>query len=97
MPFSNLSARHEALKKRIHSFKIPLSKPWINVMKVVYFSIPIIAGVIIMDKANKQAVENLEQAGVLRQGGSVETKQQNEALAALLKRHQSDKNRSQDS
>ncbi len=46
--FSDLSERHEALKKRIHAFRIPLSPRNRRIMEVVYFSIPLIAGYFIM-------------------------------------------------
>lgn len=44
-----LSRRHEALKKRIHAFRIPLSPTGRRLMGLVYFSIPIIAGYFIME------------------------------------------------
>ncbi len=47
--FSDLSEKHERLKKRIHSFRIPLSPNGQRIMKVVYFCIPVIAGYFIME------------------------------------------------
>lgn len=47
--FEELSAKHERLKKRIHAFRIPLSPRGQLIMKVVYFSIPLIGGYFIMD------------------------------------------------
>lgn len=46
--FEDFSAKHEQLKKRIHSFRIPLSPTGQRIMKVVYFSIPLISGYYIM-------------------------------------------------
>lgn len=49
-----LNRRHEALKHRIHSFRIPLSKTGQRIMGVVYFSIPVIAGYFIMSVRTKE-------------------------------------------
>ena len=46
-----LSARHEALKERIHNFRMPLSPAGIRFMKLVYFTIPIVGGWYIMQSA----------------------------------------------
>lgn len=43
-----LNAKHERLKKRIHSFRIPLSPSGRRFMGLVYFSIPVILGYNIM-------------------------------------------------
>lgn len=40
--------KHEQLKKRIHSFRIPLSPLGRRLMGFAYFTIPIIAGYYIM-------------------------------------------------
>lgn len=49
--FRQLSARHQALKERIHNFRMPLSPMGIRLMKVVYFTIPIVGGYYIMQTA----------------------------------------------
>jgi hypothetical protein len=46
--FRNISRKHEELKKKIHSFRIPLSPRGQKIMGFVYFTIPIIAGYYIM-------------------------------------------------
>ena len=46
-----LSASHERLKEKIHAFRLPLSPMGVRVMKVVYFSIPMISGYYIMQAA----------------------------------------------
>lgn len=63
--FSNLGKKHERLKKKIHNFRIPLSKNGQRVMFVVYFSIPIIAGYHIMQWAIGKSEENLSAQGEL--------------------------------
>jgi hypothetical protein len=40
----DLSARHEALKKRIHSFRYPLTSRGLWVARVVYFTTPLLCG-----------------------------------------------------
>lgn len=49
---------HEQLKKRIHSFRIPLSPTGQRIMKVVYFSIPLISGYFIMDVSRSLMLYN---------------------------------------
>jgi hypothetical protein len=46
--FRELGRKHEALKKRIHAFRIPLSPTGQRIMGFVYFSIPIIGGYYLM-------------------------------------------------
>lgn len=43
-----LSRRHEALKKRIHSFRIPLSPTGQRAMGFIYFCIPVVGGYFLM-------------------------------------------------
>ena len=45
-----LLAAHERLKKRIHAFRIPLSKNGQRFMGLVYFSIPLVVGKLVYDK-----------------------------------------------
>lgn len=53
--------RHEELKKRIHSFRIPLP-PWgVNVMRAVYISIPLLVGGWVMSWAQQRASVNVGQ------------------------------------
>lgn len=47
--FSDLSEKHEKLKKKIHSFRIPLSPRGRQFMGFVYFWIPIIGGIVLMN------------------------------------------------
>lgn len=54
----NLSARHEQLKKKIHSTRIPLSKRGQTAMGVVYFTVPIVCGYFIMKWTERKADEN---------------------------------------
>jgi hypothetical protein len=49
--FKRLSERHEALKESIHNFRMPLSPMGVRIMKVVYFTTPIIGGWYIMQAA----------------------------------------------
>ncbi|DBA00839.1 TPA: hypothetical protein N0F65_008482 [Lagenidium giganteum] len=56
--FSDLSERHERLKKRIHSTRVPLSKNGQRLMSVVYFSVPIVCGYYIMNWAQRRAEHN---------------------------------------
>lgn len=53
-----LGERHERLKKKIHSTRIPLSKNGQRVMAAVYFSIPVVAGYYIMQWAQGRADVN---------------------------------------
>lgn len=55
--FQDLHEKHERLKKRIHSFRIPLSPRGQAVMKVVYFSIPVIGGYFIMEVMRMYVVQ----------------------------------------
>lgn len=54
-----LHESHEKLKKRIHSFRIPLSLRGQMIMSVVYFITPVIGGYYIMQWAFKQAEINI--------------------------------------
>ena len=62
---SDLSARHEALKRRIHGFRLPIkSRAGRFAMGCVYFLTPIVAGYGIMNLTNLIARENLGAVGV---------------------------------
>jgi hypothetical protein len=50
---------HEKLKKRIHSFRIPLSPRGQMMMKWVYFITPVIGGYYLMQWAFRQADKNI--------------------------------------
>lgn len=87
--FSNLAEKHERLKKRIHNFRIPLSKNGQRVMFVVYFSIPIVVGYQVMQWAIGKSEENLGLQGeVLRSKQKTQyekyTEYQNQQLQAVL-------------
>ncbi|RLN72032.1 hypothetical protein BBJ28_00010548 [Nothophytophthora sp. Chile5] len=56
----NLSERHEALKKKIHSTRIPLSKNGQRTMGVVYFVTPLVAGYYIMKWTERRAEANFQ-------------------------------------
>lgn len=56
----NLSARHERLKKRIHSTRIPLSATGQRLMGVVYFSIPVVCGYFVMKWTERRAAANFQ-------------------------------------
>ncbi|KAF1783882.1 EF-Hand 1, calcium-binding site [Phytophthora cactorum] len=55
-----LGERHEALKKKIHSTRIPLSKNGQRVMGLVYFTTPIIGGYYVMKWAERRADANFQ-------------------------------------
>ena len=87
--FSELAEKHERLKKRIHNFRIPLSKNGQRVMFVVYFSIPIIVGYNVMQWAIGKSAENIGAQGELlksRQNNeySKYTDYQNKQLQQIL-------------
>ena len=94
----SIPARHEALKKRIHNFKYPLSPFYLKVVQGVYFTIPIVIGYYIMEWSTAQSVNNLGARGELMkqkaalQGTKLdefkgETSGQNQALQSLLNSH----------
>lgn len=58
--FQQLHEKHERLKKRIHSFRIPLSPRGQAIMKVVYFSIPVIGGYFIMEVSERRHASLIE-------------------------------------
>ncbi|KAJ0410265.1 hypothetical protein P43SY_002597 [Pythium insidiosum] len=85
----DLGAAHERLKKRVHAFRIPLSKNGQRAMGVVYFSIPVIAGYFVMKWAERRAERNfaLEEDKIRNAvGGSAKqhVQQQNEQLRRML-------------
>ena len=49
--FRKMSEGHKRLKERIHAFRLPLSPMGVRMMKVVYFTIPIVTGYYIMQVA----------------------------------------------
>jgi len=55
----SISARHTALKERIHAFRIPLPPAGQKFMGLVYFTIPVIGGYNIMQWAIGQSEANL--------------------------------------
>jgi hypothetical protein len=94
----SIPARHAELKKRIHAFKMPLSPAGIQVMQVVYITIPIVAGYFVMEWANGQADKNLGKNGELLKkdirlnSHAKTTAQQKEGLQRLLDSHKPDVN-----
>ena len=97
----DISARHEALKKRIHNFRLPLSPFYQKVATVVYISIPVVAGYFIMQVAIGQSMNNLgtqgEKLGERNRiqgnpGTDRATADQKKALQMLLDRHKAMKN-----
>jgi hypothetical protein len=94
----SIPARHEALKKRIHNFRYPLSPFYLKVVQVVYFTIPVVIGYYIMEWSTAQSVKNLGAKGELMkqkaadQGNRLDafssgTSGQNLALQSLLNAH----------
>lgn len=59
----DLNRRHEELKHRIHSFRMPLSPAGQRFMAFVYFCVPVVGGYFIMDWATSQAEKNLGKNG----------------------------------
>jgi hypothetical protein len=59
----SISARHNALKERIHAFRIPLSPAGQKFMGFVYFTIPIIGGYYVMQWAQSKSIENIGSKG----------------------------------
>ncbi len=89
---AKIADEHEKLKKRIHSFRIPLSPTGQRIMSVVYFSIPVIGGYFIMQAAISKSVGNLEKFNrnkVDEEKGInvVQVKEQNQALQKVLEAH----------
>lgn len=58
--FRQLGERHEALKKKIHSTRIPLSKNGQRFMGLVYFTTPIVGGYYVMKWAERRADANFQ-------------------------------------
>jgi len=88
--FRDIGAAHERLKKQIHGTRIPLSKNGIRIMKVVYFTTPIVAGYYVMQWAQTQAQKNLAiDNDEIRSAGGATTQQQvarqNDQLKDILK------------
>lgn len=84
----DLSARHQRLKERIHSFRMPLSKRGQVAMNMIYFAIPVVGGYCLMQWAHGRAQVNLRGAGVLPEFGEARTRSttevQNNALQNRL-------------
>ena len=78
-----LGQKHEDLKKRIHSFRMPLSPLGQRVMGLVYFSIPVVGGYFVMQMAIGRAEVNLEKSKEKMLKSNSASKQ-NEALGELL-------------
>ena len=94
----DISKNHEALKKRIHNFRIPLSPFYLKVAQVVYFTIPIVIGYQIMDWTTRKSIQNLGASGELMKKSAADkgnkldaystgTSGQNLALQSLLNSH----------
>ncbi|KAG1701041.1 hypothetical protein DVH05_011284 [Phytophthora capsici] len=83
-----LGERHEALKKKIHSTKIPLSKNGQRVMGLVYFTTPIIGGYYVMKWAESRADANFQREETeIRQAAGSNARyvaQQNQQLKKML-------------
>ena len=62
--FTDLLAKHEELKRRIHSFRLPIHNTYaFRAVQLFYFSIPIVGGIYIMDWAMRQSEENIGKHG----------------------------------
>ncbi|KAG5178356.1 hypothetical protein JKP88DRAFT_225304 [Tribonema minus] len=83
----DLRGRHEALKKRIHNFRIPLSPRGQLAMQVVYFTVPFVGGMAIMQWARSKADKNLEHLQVVE---AAATQQQNKAFQQVLSQSAAD-------
>ena len=60
--FQDLAQRHQALKERIHSTRIPLSPRGVAVMKVVYVMTPVVAGMLFMEGIKRRCVGHVVHA-----------------------------------
>jgi hypothetical protein len=83
MALRQLLESHEALKKRIHAFRIPLSPRGQMMAKCVYFVVPLVGGLQIMNWAIQQSEKHWE--GVEKVEDEV-TRQQNKALEEVILR-----------
>ena len=89
----SLNDRHVALKKRVHSFRLPLSPRGVLLMQCVYFTIPVVGGWYVMQWAISKSHENIGLRGEkLREGAAGQsgehargTSIQNAALQAQLR------------
>ncbi|CEG45160.1 uncharacterized protein PHALS_01477 [Plasmopara halstedii] len=90
--FRRLGERHEALKLKIHSTRIPLSKNGQRIMGVVYFTTPIVGGYYIMKWAEGRANANFqrEEIEIRRAAGNNarNVAQQNQQLKKQLQQMQ---------
>ena len=91
----DISKNHEALKKRIHNFRLPLSPFYLKVAQMVYFTIPIVIGYQIMEWTTSKSIQNLGASGELMKKSAADkgnkldaystgTSGQNLALQSLL-------------
>ena len=80
----NLNERHERIKSRIHNFKMPLSPRGQMVMTLVYFTIPVVGGLYLMQLANDQARVNLREAGVIPESENVRPRSKTEVQERAL-------------
>ena len=80
----SISARHNALKERIHAFRIPLSPAGQKFMGFVYFTIPVIGGYYIMQWAQNKSIENIGAKGEKLEF-SLEAQRNKEASKKILK------------
>ena len=88
--------RHEELKKRIHNFRIPLSPTGQRIMSLVYLSLPIIGGYLIMQQVQRQSEANIGVNGskLTQEYYKSETKAQNDALQELLSKAKNQRDKS---
>ena len=74
-----------SLKQRIHSFKIPLSPRGLRVARVVYFTLPLLAGGLIMNRTmayeQRHRPEWIDEADPAAE--ALRTQQQLDALKAI--------------
>ena len=59
----DIGERHERLKKQIHNFRMPLSKPFYRLAMMFYIITPVIVGSYVMEYTNKQQDVNLGKEG----------------------------------
>ena len=56
---ARVSARHGALKRRVHAFRMPVkSRAGLFALGVVYFTVPVVAGWYLMGWTNAVAASN---------------------------------------
>mmetsp|Transcript_9394 Transcript_9394/g.32024 ORF Transcript_9394/g.32024 Transcript_9394/m.32024 type:complete len:106 (+) Transcript_9394:170-487(+) len=84
----DLHRRHEALKKRIHNVRIPLSPGMRRVAMLFYFTAPIVGGYYIMQASNSIRDANLSGLEESARGTPeyAAAARQNEELDKVLRR-----------